>query len=994
MWTTVTRQIDGLGGPSFSFVVGLLFLALLLATVLLFLVRRRYRDQERSSLRQIRELETLSVAGRTLVESELDLFDLSALIAAQVSHFTDTDTFQIGLFHDDDYHVVFWEDAGQRRPPEVFELGEDGGLLGWVRDQRQTLLIVDFDRERDRLPQRSELVGSGRLGSGVFIPLISGDETLGVLAAQSEKPERFSEDDVRRLTILANQAAAAIANARLFEQERLRTTHLALVGEIAQRVNASQDLDELFRQVVQLTRETFGFHPVNIFGIAPEDGGAVIQASSRNGVQPGQIRIPAGKGLVGAAAASRQTIVSNDTWNDERFIRSDRGDPDSATRSEIVIPLIVDEQLLGLLDVQSATPGVFSTGEQTVLEALAAQVAIAIHKTRQLAAQREQAWVTTAQLQVADAIRQSNGMSELLEAITRLTPLLVGVDQCAVLLWQDDVEAYKAGAAYGLSPSASEAFKGMQLPVGAWGALDAVHVGMTRLPTEKVPPWLKGTARSGQTANRLAASKQAASKQVHVLYPLIAKGRMVGVMVVDEPAQPPVSMQGYISESFAERQDELLRNVANQTAQSIDSERLHIAQQEEAWVNTALLQVAEAVNSLIDLNEILDTIVRFIPMLVGVESCLILIWDEESESFRSGPSYGVDEMGQGLLQSFAIDLDELPLMEAREEQVPTRSTTAFKINLPPWLQDMLGAPIATVLPLYARSSLVGALLAGPSVNGRPLAGRRLSILTGIAQQAAIAVVNDQLYREAAERNKLEQELDVARQIQTSFIPHGSPAIQKLNVASFWQAARQVGGDFYDFVELPNGQWGIVVADVADKGVPAALFMALSRTIIRTIALSGHEPAAMLERANRIISNDTTSDLFVTVFYGIWDPAAEKLTYGNAGHNPPLLLRCGGQSELLRGDGIAMGVLEKVSIEQKEVALRPGDVTIFYTDGVTEAMNEDEDEFGLDRLRLAAEAAQTRSATEIVASITDAIRDFAGDTPQFDDITLVVTKRQE
>jgi len=979
MLATATRQIDGLWGASFSFVIVLLFLALFLAAVLIFLMRRRYRRQRRNILRQIQELEALSEAGRALVEAELDIADLCELIATQAGQFTDTDTFQIGLFHEDEYHIVFWKVGGRRRSPQSFELVEDGGLVGWVRQHRQPLLIRDFIRERDQLPAHPNFVSSAPLRSGIFIPLLSGEETLGILVAQSQEPNHFTDDDQRRVTILANQAAAAIANARLFEQERMRATHLALVGEIAQRVNASQDLDELFSQVVTLTYETFGFHPVNIFGIVPHNGNAVIQASSRDGVWPGTISIPAGKGLIGTAVATRETIVSNNTRNDERFILSVRGDPDSATRAEIVIPLIVDDQLLGVLDVQSETPGVFSAQEQTVLEALAAQVAIAIHKTRQLASQREQAWVTTAQLQVADAIRQSNGMEELLEAVARLTPLLVGVDQCTILLWNDDVEAYEGGAAYGLPPAVAQAFTALQLPIGDWGPLDAVHVGMTRLSTEKKPPWLE---------------KRPAGGQSHILYPLIAKGRMVGVMAVDEPAQPPVSIQGYISESFTDRQDELLRNVANQVAQAIESEQLHIAQQEEAWVNTALLQVAEAVNSLIDLNEILDTIVRFIPMLVGVKSCIILVWDEESETFRAGPSYGIDEMSQGLLQSFAIDLDELPVMEAREGRAPTPSTTAYKINLPTWLHDMMGAPTATVLPLYARSSLVGALLAGPSVNRRPLAGRRLSILTGIAQQAAIAVVNDQLYKEAAERNRLEQELDVARQIQTSFIPPGSPEIEKCRVASFWQAARQVGGDFYDFLELPDGRWGIVVADVADKGVPAALFMALSRTIIRTIALGQHEPASTLERANRILWNDTTSDLFVTVFYAIWDPAAERLAYGNAGHNPPLLLRRGGESQLLRGDGIAMGVLEDVTIEQNEVALQLGDVAVFYTDGVTEAMNEDNDEFGMDRLRLAAEAAQQRDAAEIVEAITRAIRDFAGDTPQFDDITLVVTKRQE
>jgi phosphoserine phosphatase RsbU/P len=169
-------------------------------------------------------------------------------------------------------------------------------------------------------------------------------------------------------------------------------------------------------------------------------------------------------------------------------------------------------------------------------------------------------------------------------------------------------------------------------------------------------------------------------------------------------------------------------------------------------------------------------------------------------------------------------------------------------------------------------------------------------------------------------------------------------------------------------------------------------MALSRTVVRTIAFNRRDPGPTLERANGIIWNDTTSDLFVTAFYANWEPYRERLTYANAGHNPPLLLRHTGRTQQLRGDGIAMGVLEHVEIAQHEVQLRPGDTVIYYTDGVTEAVNEDYDEFGLERLRLAALTAQDRDAAGIMAAITSAIRDFAGDTPQSDDVTLIVMKR--
>lgn len=973
----VAFQLDGFGGLSVSLVIILLLLAIFLVGLLLLLVRRRYHGRQRKILQRISELEALSDAGRAIVAAQLDITALCELIAAEASKVIDTHTFQIGLFRDDFYHIIFWKVAGERRPAQTFELGEERGLVGWVYEQQRPLLIHDFIRDVDTLPAQPRYVSDRPPRSGLFIPLLSGDQTLGIIAAQSEEPGHFTPDDLRRLTILANQAAAAIANAELFQQERTRAAHLALVGQIAQEVNVIQDLDELFTQIVQLTCETFGFHPVSIFGIESQTGEAVIQASSIKEIEPGQIRVPPAVGLIGTAVASEQTIVSNYTVDDERFVVSvAEEEPYALTRAEIVIPLIVDQQLLGVLDVQSEEAGVFHRQEQAVLEALAAQIAIAIHKTRQLANQREQAWVTTAQLQVADAIRQSANLEELLNAITRLTPLLVGVDQCGILLWDDELQVYEGASIYGLPPKPGKRFSNTQLAIGEWTPLDAVHVGMTRMPTEKPPPWL-----SNFTATPTL-----------VLYPLIAKGHMVGVMVVDKPEQPPEGIQGYISESFYDRQDELLRNIANQAAQAIESEQLHIAQQEEAWVNTALLQVAEAVNSLIDLNEILNTIVRFIPMLVGVHSCIILIWDEETESFYAGPSYGIDEMGRGLLKSFEIDASELPAIEVENVTLPKPASTVYKLRLPTWLQDVMGTQMANVLPLYARSSLVGALVVGPSVNNRPLLGRRLSILTGIAQQAAIAVVNDQLYKEAAERNRLEQELDVARQIQASFIPPGNPDIPRCSVASFWQAARQVSGDFYDFLELPNGRWGIVVADVADKGVPAALFMALSRTILRTIAFSRYEPDQALERTNRIIWNDTTSDLFVTAFYALWDPQSETLIYGNAGHNPPLLLRQNGEHMLLEGDGIALGVLEQVSIAQRAVRLRAEDTVLFYTDGVTEAMNEDYDEFGLDRLRLVAKASQRKSAAAIVEAVTTAIRDHAGDTPQFDDITLVVMKR--
>jgi sigma-B regulation protein RsbU (phosphoserine phosphatase) len=205
----------------------------------------------------------------------------------------------------------------------------------------------------------------------------------------------------------------------------------------------------------------------------------------------------------------------------------------------------------------------------------------------------------------------------------------------------------------------------------------------------------------------------------------------------------------------------------------------------------------------------------------------------------------------------------------------------------------------------------------------------------------------------------------------------------------------VGGDFYDFMLLANGSLGIVVADVADKGVPAALFMALCRTLVRATAMGGRAPADALRRTNELILSDARSDLFVTVFYGLLDPKRAIFTYSNAGHNPPIWMRArSGHAYYLNLPGIGLGVVPDVNPREETVALGPGDVLALYTDGVTEALNEHEEEFGLQRLEQIIRQHLHRTASEIVEAIQQAVETFVGDEAPFDDLTLVILKREE
>ena len=247
-----------------------------------------------------------------------------------------------------------------------------------------------------------------------------------------------------------------------------------------------------------------------------------------------------------------------------------------------------------------------------------------------------------------------------------------------------------------------------------------------------------------------------------------------------------------------------------------------------------------------------------------------------------------------------------------------------------------------------------------------------------------------------------QELDFAWQIQASFLPTTLPQIEGWQLAATLNPCRETSGDFYDVISLPNGRLGLLIADVTDKGMGAALFMALSRTLIRTYAFEyQNRPELVLQSTNKRILSDTHSDMFVTVFYGILDLDSGQLTYANAGHNPPYLFKAQSsdtcqesvRSQGLRNTGMPLGVLEEACWEARSIGLDNGDTLLMYTDGVTEAQNLQDEFFGDYRLIEATQNNLSASASTIQDAVLAAVERFSDTGAQCDDETLVIVKRQ-
>lgn len=311
------------------------------------------------------------------------------------------------------------------------------------------------------------------------------------------------------------------------------------------------------------------------------------------------------------------------------------------------------------------------------------------------------------------------------------------------------------------------------------------------------------------------------------------------------------------------------------------------------------------------------------------------------------------------------------------------------------LRALKASGIQMVIPLVSQGELVGLLNLGPRLSEQDYSTDDRTLLNDLATQAAPALRVAQLVREKRaqdlERERYEQELHVARLIQQTLLPKELPQLPGWQISSYYQPARAVGGDFYDFLYFEDGRLGLVIGDVTDKGVPAALVMATTRSILRSTAHAAISPGKVLEQTNDLLHQDIPPNMFVTCLYAILDPASGHLDYANAGHDLPYRRHNGEVSEL-RATGMPLGLMPGMAYEEKEITLAPGEGILFYSDGLVEAHNSRRQMFGFPHLMklLTEDLGQTPVIDFLLAELAA----FTGnDWEQEDDVTLVTLQRE-
>ena len=594
--------------------------------------------------------------------------------------------------------------------------------------------------------------------------------------------------------------------------------------------------------MVDVIQSAFDYYHVQVFVVEKGSDKAVFRASSGKETHDlwrkmGRSVTIGREGIIGWVAARGEPLLAPDVSIDPLYVPDDpRLLPD--TRSEVAVPLKLEEEVLGVLDVQSNRRHGFDHDDIFILTALADAVALAVVNARLYARVQEDAWITAALLEVAEATGRLTELSDVLDTIVRITPLLTGVQSCTVILRHTESGAYRPLAQRGIHEEAA-------------------------------PLYLKLTMTPDRNPSSVSWSKSCA------LWWRDQRSSMIWCNRWRRKLSLPTPSSFYLL--WPRRTDRLpdgghcrIRAASDRSAiahaqgHRRSGRRRHREQPTHRRPTRGSLGQHSPVaggrghGSRRDLPETLSIVARLTTTFSGFDRCTILLRQGQTDAFAASISYALRREINRKALNLPLEPGALPLFtEVLRRRSPVVAPDACRSKwIPTAVATELNLRTLVALPLVANDVVVGVMVVDDADERRMQGPRLLDILGGIANQAAMAIERARLQATEVEGQRIAAELILARSIQEGFLPSEIPSVSGYEMAALWEPARQISGDFYDFIPLGDGRLGIVVADVADKGIPAALFMVLCRTAMRLVASSDSSPAIALHHVNTAILDNS------------------------------------------------------------------------------------------------------------------------------------------
>lgn len=947
--------------------------------------------------RQIAELRALSAIG-VAASMALDLPTLLRQVYAALKEFMPLDAFTMiiydperevisaGLSIDEGETYTYWN---SQPPPH-------GSLTQRVISTRQLVHFPDLQAAMVADPELGAyIVGSERPAAAwLGVPFFDhANEVIGVIAMQGYTVGSFQPRDELFLTSVARQVTLHVQNVRLLTQRERQIRELDAIGQIGQLINASFDLDEMIAHVYRTIRQITDAAIFYLLICEPTTWivtySLFINKGNRSTMMWQGAPPPPGT-LSEWVLHQREPLLFNDLATQlallERLgIVPFPFDEEPTVRTWVGVPLLArDGETMGVLSIQDQRQHLYDAQTMDFLTQIASHISMGIQKVR-LFEEREKQIAVNAQLfkEAQAHAEAAEYQAQRMELVSRITALLssrldqneifaIAARELVQLFW-----AHHVGIML-IDPGIEVGTVVAEYP--SYGSL-GVQVPLTDNPIieefqrTRRPVCITSVATDPRARMNLGAL-QAIGVTALMIIPLLSRDRLIGSIGLDYL---------HTERAFSSEEQEVFLAVGTAVAAAIENARLFAAEQAARRTADTLREVARVLNATFDLNTVLELILVELQKVIPYDSATIMLLEEDrlrivaSRGWEGNRPIGIHFPVVGSSAGVTVQTR----MPRRISEIGADET---------WSNFQIGRHIHSWLgvPLISRDKVLGVL----NIDGREadrFTDRDVEVAMSFGNQAALALENARLYQESVTR--VEQELEIAREIQRNLFPRTLPRQPGATVAAICIPARETGGDFYDVLELNERRLAILIGDVSGKSLPAAMLMAVARSVARSEARNHETPKIVMCETARWLIDDVPPGTFVALGYATLDLATRRLVLANAGQLTPILRHADGSLTYLEvpGPALPLGIVPNIVYEQQAVDLAAGDTLVFYTDGIVEAKDRKRRLFGFEWLEDLVKEYGQHAPADLIEHILSAVRGFSEGAPQHDDITIVVVK---
>ena len=561
-------------------------------------------------------------------------------------------------------------------------------------------------------------------------------------------------------------------------------------------------------------------------------------------------------------------------------------------------------------------------------------------------------------LEVADVLATSLDLDTTLRRVAEVVRKVIDYEIFAILLLNEKTQELKIRFQVGYPPEIAER-TGLKVGEGVTGRAAQERKAVLVDDVTADPKYIAGVP----------------NVRAELAVPLLTKNRVIGV--IDLEAREP----GY----FTEEHSRLLTLVASRMAAGIENAQLYTRTMRQSRILLLLNEIARELTSILNLDELLGRIAELMRRLIDYQMFSILLLDATGEKLQHRFSLRFNEniqlkheipLGRGLV-GYAAETKQAVV-------IPDVTKDPRYIEANPETRSEL------VVPLIYKDKVIGVLDLEHTRSGFFTEDHKRTVTT-LAAQIAIAIENARLYEQVArQERRLERDLALARELQMRLLPHARPKLGNLDVAAKFVPARAIGGDLYDFIPYSMSRLGIVIGDVSGKGAPAAIYAALVSGILRSHAPIEPMPAEMLSAVNLSLAERRIEAQFVSIIYSVWDDESRTLTVANSGLPRPIYVH-GGKNEVIEVTGLPLGLFDEADYDEFKFRMKPGDMFVFFSDGMLDARSRTGEMFGRRRVEEIVASCATKSADCVVDSLFNAVAEHSAGVETFDDQTVVAIK---